>query len=53
MEQGELSNSAHYLKCEEGGFQEMCEVSEKIYQEGIERGKAWGIEQGKLTCCAS
>ena len=46
MEQGDLSKRVHYLKCEEGGFQEMCEVSEKIYQEGIERGKAWGIEQG-------
>ena len=30
MSQGDLSLRIHYLKCEEGGYAEMCEVSEKI-----------------------
>lgn len=38
MSQGDLSKRGHYLKCEEGGTREMCEISEKIYQEGIEQG---------------
>lgn len=29
----------HFLKCEEGGYPEMCEVSEIIYKEGIIEGK--------------
>lgn len=36
---GELSNRVHYLKCEEGGYQEMCDVTEKIYKEGKLEGK--------------
>lgn len=39
MGQGDLSKRVHYLKCEEGGFWEMCEVAEKIYKEGREEGK--------------
>lgn len=27
------------MKCEEGGYPEMCEISEKIYNEGIIEGK--------------
>lgn len=46
MSQGELSKRIRYLKCEEGGYAEMCEVSEKIYQEGIEQGIERGIERG-------
>ena len=38
-----LSRRVHYLKREEGGYGEMCEISEKIYKEGVEEG----IEQGK------
>ena len=34
MSQGDLSERIHFLKCEEGGYQEMCEISEKIYNEG-------------------
>lgn len=34
MSQGDLSASIHFLKCEEGGYPEMCEISEKIYNEG-------------------
>ena len=36
---GALSKRVHYLKCEEGGRQEMCEISEKIYNEGVEDGR--------------
>lgn len=39
MSQGDLSRRIHYLKCEEGGYQEMCEISEKIYSEGKLEGK--------------
>lgn len=34
MNHGDLSKRVHLLKCEEGGYQEMCEVSEKIFKEG-------------------
>ena len=47
MSQGDLSARIHYLKCEEGGYQEMCEVSEEIYKEGIIEGKKEGIIEGK------
>ena len=36
MTHGDLSKRVHYLKGEEGGYQEMCEISEKIYREGVE-----------------
>ena len=36
----------HFLKCEEGGYLEMCEVSEKIYNEGIIEGKKEGKKEG-------
>jgi len=32
--QGDLSKRVHLLKCEKGGWDEMCEVSEKWYKEG-------------------
>ena len=33
---GEKGRSDEYvLKCEEGGYEEMCEISEKIYRHGI------------------
>ena len=47
MSQGDLSARIHFLKCEEGGYQEMCEVSEEIYKEGIIEGKKEGIIEGK------
>ncbi len=47
MSQGDLSARVHFLKCEEGGYPEMCEVSEKIYKEGILEGKKEGILEGK------
>lgn len=47
MTHGELSKRVHYLKCEEGGYEEMCEVSEKIYREGIEDGRISGLKEGR------
>lgn len=41
-----LSRRVHDLKREEGGYGEMCEISEKIYKEGVEEGIEKGIEQG-------
>ena len=45
---GALSKRVHYLKCEEGGRQEMCEISEKIYNEGVEDGRIEGRNEGRL-----
>ena len=42
-----MSARVHFLKREEGGYPEMCEVSEKIYKEGILEGKKEGILEGK------
>ncbi len=39
MRFGALSARIHYLKKEEGGLQEMCEISEIIYEEGRQEGK--------------
>ena len=45
---GELSERVHYLKREEGGRSEMCEVSEEIFKEGREEeGRAEGREEGR------
>lgn len=43
--QGDLSARIHFLKCEEGGYLEMCEVSEKIYNEGKTEGKIEGKKE--------
>ncbi len=52
MTHGDLSKRVHYLKSEEGGYQQMCEISEKIYKEGMEdgrvEGKKEGIAEGRL-----
>ena len=45
---GALSKRVHYLKCEEGGYQEMCEVAEKIYTEGQTVGE---LNARKKTAC--
>ena len=41
--QVELSKRVHFLKCEEGGHEIMCKITDMFYQEGIEKG----IEKGK------
>lgn len=45
---GALLKRVHYLKCEEGGRQEMCEISEKIYNEGVADGRIEGRNEGRL-----
>lgn len=48
--QGDLSKRVHLLKCEKGGWDEMCEVSEKWYKEGEARGEARGeMKKAKET----
>ena len=47
MSQGDLSKRMHFLKCEEGGYEIMCEVSEKIYAEGREMGRTEGERNAK------
>ena len=42
MEHGELSQRVHFLKCDEGGLSEMCEVTERIYKMGREDGRDEG-----------
>ena len=37
MSQGDLSSRVHFLKCEEGGYGIMCEMSEKWVAEGEEK----------------
>ena len=46
MSQGPLSRRVHYLKREEGGLNEMCEYSQRIYNGGKEEGLALGRRQG-------
>lgn len=36
---GALSKRIHFLKCEEGGYEIMCEMSEKWLQEGYALGE--------------
>lgn len=44
---GALSRRVHALKREEGGWEEMCKVSEEIYGYGLEDGRSEGIELGR------
>ncbi|MCD8231135.1 MAG: PD-(D/E)XK nuclease family transposase [Clostridiales bacterium] len=46
MSQGDLSKRVHYLKTEKGGYKEMCEVAEKIYDQGENKGR---MEEAKAT----
>ena len=46
MSQGPLSRRVRYLKREEGGLNEMCEYSQRIYNGGKEEGRREGISQG-------
>ena len=39
MSQGDLSRRVHFLKCEEGGYEIMCEMSEKWMAEGRAEGE--------------
>lgn len=46
MSQGDLSNRVHFLKCEEGGYEIMCEMSEKWVAEGRQEGRQEGRKEG-------
>ena len=46
---GALSERIHFLKCEEGGYSEMCEITDKIYNEGVEYGLEEGAERERLN----
>lgn len=39
MEHGDLSRRVHFLKCEEGGREIMCKISDEWLREGIEIGE--------------
>lgn len=43
--QGELSKRVHFLKCEEGGHEIMCKITDMFYQEGVEKGKEQGEQK--------
>ena len=45
MSQGILSRRVRYLKKEEGGINEMCEYSERIYNGGREEGRWEGRQE--------
>lgn len=45
MSHGQLSERIHYLKCEEGGYKIMCEMSEKWMAEGRAEGRVEGEEK--------
>lgn len=48
MSHGDLSKRVHLLKCEEGGYLEMCEISERIFTEGRAEGRVEGeLEKAK------
>ena len=45
--EGDLSKRVHYLKCEEGGIDIMCEVAERIEARGRLQGEKIGRQQGE------
>lgn len=45
--EGDLSKRVHFLKCEEGGMDIMCEVAERIEARGREQGEKIGRQQGE------
>ena len=47
--QGDLSKRVHLLKCEKGGWDEMCEVSEKWYKEGEAVGEMEAKQETALN----
>lgn len=47
MSQGDLSKRVRFLKCEEGGMEEMCEISEKWWREGLQEGMRRGERRGR------
>ena len=47
MSQGDLSKRVQFLKCEKGGHDIMCQITERILEEGKKAGKREGRREGK------
>lgn len=47
-EERECSKRIHLLKCEKGGWDETCEVSERWYKEGEAKGEMKAKEKEKV-----
>ena len=47
MSQGDLSKRVHFLKCEEGGNDIMCTVTDQILENGKKLGRSQGRREGK------
>ena len=47
--EGELSKRVRFLKIEEGGIEIMCEIMEKIREEGKQEGELIGIREGRKS----
>lgn len=47
--EGELSERVRFLKTEEGGIEIMCEIMERIREEGIREGKQFGLREGRKS----
>lgn len=47
MSQGALSERVHFLKCEEGGRKDMCEVTDQFFEAGVLMGREKGREEGR------
>ena len=47
--EGELSKRVRFLKTEEGGIEIMCEIMEKIREEGKQEGELIGIREGRKS----
>ena len=48
MHYEELKKRASFFKEEEGGQGKMCKIMDEIWQEGMERGMAQGMERDRL-----
>ena len=48
MHYEELKKRASFFKEEEGGRGKMCKIMDEIWQEGMERGMAQGMERDRL-----
>ena len=48
MHYEELKKRASFFKEEEGGRGKMCKIMDEIWQEGMERGMAQGMERNRL-----
>ena len=47
--EGELSKRVRFLKTGEGGIEIMCEIMERIREEGIREGKQFGLREGRKS----